>query len=225
MRRALLSAGDRLAAQGRLQHREDIFEATTAELQSLLGAGPGAPTAVDLATRTADRVRSALVRPPARLGDAEEPPPDEPLQGALGIVNGAFMLAMSVEDVATPAAIPAEPRSRVIEGLTASRGSYEGRACVVREPGDFSAIRQGDILVAPFTTPAYNVVLPLLGAVVTDKGGVLSHAAIVAREYGIPAVVATGNATASLKTGDRLRVDGEHGTVEVLVAAVAGHTA
>jgi pyruvate,water dikinase len=84
---------------------------------------------------------------------------------------------------------------------------------VVTTTADFSRLVQGDVLIAPTTTPAYNVVLPLLSAVVTDTGGVLSHAAIVAREYGIPAVVATGTATTSIKDGAVVTVDGTRGIV------------
>jgi rifampicin phosphotransferase len=92
----------------------------------------------------------------------------------------------------------------------------EGRACVVAGPEDFSKLQPGDILVAPFTTTAYNVILPILAGVVTDKGGILSHAAIVAREYAMPAVVNTGDATSRIMDGARLRIDGATGIVEIL---------
>ena len=101
-------------------------------------------------------------------------------------------------------------------GVGASPGVYVGRARVISGPGDFERLEPGDVLVAAFTTPAYNVVLPLLGAVVTDRGGMLSHPAIVAREFGIPAVVGTGSATATIADGARVRVDGTLGTVTVL---------
>ena len=120
------------------------------------------------------------------------------------------MLAMSVEYPA-PVEDISEDDGRTLKGLAASRGSYEGRACVIQGPDDFAKLRRGDILVAPFTTTAYNVVLPLIGGVVTDKGGVLSHAAIVAREYGIPAVVNTGNATTIIVDGSQIKVDGTAG--------------
>ena len=77
-------------------------------------------------------------------------------------------------------------------------------------------LRQGDVLVTRNTGPAFNVVLPLLGAIVTDRGGQLSHAAIVAREYGIPAVVGTREATSKFPEGSRLRVNGDEGIVELL---------
>ncbi len=77
-------------------------------------------------------------------------------------------------------------------------------------------MRQGDILVTRSTSPYFNVLLPLLGGIVTDHGGALSHAAIVSREYGIPGVVGTKIATKKIKDGDRLRLDGNTGEVHVL---------
>jgi pyruvate,water dikinase len=102
-----------------------------------------------------------------------------------------------------------------LAGIAASPGVYRGQARVVTTPADFGRLVQGDVLVAIMTTPAYNVLLPLLGAVVTDTGGVLSHAAIVAREYHIPAVVATGAATTTIPDGSVVTVDGDRGTVTI----------
>ncbi len=84
-----------------------------------------------------------------------------------------------------------------LRGLAASGGVYEGPARRVSGPADFDRIKHGDVLVTEATTEAFNVLLPLLGAIVTDSGGLLSHSAIVAREYGIPGVVGTRNATAA----------------------------
>ena len=92
-------------------------------------------------------------------------------------------------------------------------------ALVWSEPddeADFGRIQRGDILVTRATSPYFNLVLPLLGAIVTDRGGQLCHAAIVAREYGIPAVVGTREATRLVRDGARLRVDGTRGEVTVL---------
>jgi pyruvate,water dikinase len=95
-------------------------------------------------------------------------------------------------------------------------GVYEGPARIISGPQDFNRLQQGDVLVTRNTGPAFNVVLPLLGAIVTDLGGQLSHAAIVAREYGIPAVVGTREATKIFTDGARVRVDGDLGVVELL---------
>jgi pyruvate,water dikinase len=80
----------------------------------------------------------------------------------------------------------------------------------------FELIEAGDILIATMTTPAYNVVVPLIGAVVTDTGGMLCHAAIVAREFAIPAVVGVGTATTDIPDGANIRVDGNEGTITLL---------
>ena len=103
-----------------------------------------------------------------------------------------------------------------ITGKPVSPGVYEGVARVIGRPADFDRLNQGDVLVTSSTSAAFNVVLPLIGAIVTDRGGQLSHAAIVAREYGLPAVVGTLKATSVIPDGARVRVDGGSGRVDVL---------
>ena len=97
-----------------------------------------------------------------------------------------------------------------------SPGVYEGTARVIRGTSEFGRIEPGDVLVTNSTTTAFNIVLPLLGAIVTDRGGLLSHAAIVAREFGIPGVVGCTDATAVLPDGALVRVDGTAGEVQVI---------
>jgi pyruvate,water dikinase len=103
-----------------------------------------------------------------------------------------------------------------LRGLGASGGVYEGPARRVSGPAEFDRIMQGDVLVTECTTEAFNILLPLLGALVTDSGGLLSHPAIVAREYGIPGVVGTRDATDRIADGVRVCVDGDAGEVMVL---------
>jgi len=105
---------------------------------------------------------------------------------------------------------------RTLRGLAASRGVYEGPARLISSPTEFDRIVQGDVLVTESTSEAFNILLPLLGAIVTDSGGLLSHSAIVAREYGIPGVVGTREATKRIADGARVRVDGNAGEVRVL---------
>jgi pyruvate,water dikinase len=105
--------------------------------------------------------------------------------------------------------------SRLV-GMAASPGVVEGKARVIRSPDELDQILDGEILVAPVTAPSWAPVFSKISATVTDIGGMMSHAAIVCREYGLPAVTATGSASAVIKTGQRLRVDGGAGTVEVL---------
>ena len=104
----------------------------------------------------------------------------------------------------------------MLRGLAASTGVYEGTARLIEGPGEFGRIVQGDVLVTVSTSEAFNILLPLLGAIVTDSGGLLSHSAIVAREYGIPGVVGTREATGRIADGTRVRVDGNAGEVTVL---------
>jgi pyruvate,water dikinase len=110
----------------------------------------------------------------------------------------------------------AEHEEHLLRGLAASRGVYEGPARRVSGPAEFGRIVQGDVLVTESTSEAFNILLPLLGAIVTDNGGLLSHSAIVAREYGIPGVVGTRDATDLIADGTRVRVDGDAGEVAVL---------
>jgi pyruvate,water dikinase len=103
-----------------------------------------------------------------------------------------------------------------LHGIAASKGVYEGFARRVSRPSEFDRIIKGDVLVTESTTEAFNILLPLLGGMVTDNGGLLSHAAIVSREYGIPGVVGTRDATGRIADGMRVRVDGDAGEVTVL---------
>jgi phosphoenolpyruvate synthase/pyruvate phosphate dikinase len=97
------------------------------------------------------------------------------------------------------------------QGFGVSPGVYEGPARVIRTIQELPDVQQGEILVTPSTGPTFNVILPLIGALVTERGGALSHAAIVAREYGLPGIVGCPGATAAIRTGMRIRVDGAAG--------------
>ncbi|MEY4423671.1 MAG: hypothetical protein RLZZ258_774 [Actinomycetota bacterium] len=103
-----------------------------------------------------------------------------------------------------------------LKGMAASPGVVEGFARVITGPDQLDQLQQGEILVAPVTSPSWGPVFGKITATVTDIGGMMSHAAIVCREYGLPAVTGTGSASTKIKTGMRLRVDGSNGTVEIL---------
>ena len=107
----------------------------------------------------------------------------------------------------------------VLKGIGGAAGVAEGIARVIGAPADFDQVRPGDILVCQLTNPAWVVLFTKVAAVVTDTGGIAAHPAVLAREFGIPAVVGTSVATAHIKSGDRLRVDGNAGTVEILARA------
>ena len=104
----------------------------------------------------------------------------------------------------------------VLHGTGASAGQVTATARVLAGPADFGRMRPGDVLVASITTPAWTSLFTMASAVVTDVGGPLSHSSIVAREYGIPAVLGTGVATRRIPDGARVRVDGDAGTVTLL---------
>jgi pyruvate,water dikinase len=103
-----------------------------------------------------------------------------------------------------------------LTGFAGSGGVVEGTARVILDVRDIGKLEEGEILVAPVTSPSWTPVFGKVAAAVSDIGGIMSHAAIVAREYGMPAVVGTGSATARIKTGDRVRVDGDNGVVTIL---------
>jgi rifampicin phosphotransferase len=104
--------------------------------------------------------------------------------------------------------------SRLI-GVAGSAGCYRGPARVIMGERDFGKIRAGDVMVCPYTSPVWSVIFPSVGALVTDTGGILAHAALIAREYGVPAVLATGHGTEMLRDGQMLTVDGTAGIVTI----------
>jgi len=103
-----------------------------------------------------------------------------------------------------------------LSGFAASPGVAEGPARVILSADGIAEIQEGEILVAPLTAPSWAPVFGKIAATVTDVGGIMSHAAIVCREYGLPAVTGTAFGTRTIKTGQRLRVDGSTGTVTVI---------
>jgi pyruvate,water dikinase len=103
-----------------------------------------------------------------------------------------------------------------LKGFPASSGSVEGLARVIRSPEQLNELQEGDILVASTTSPSWTPIFHKIGAAITDVGGIMCHAAIVCREYGLPAVVGTGLASSTIKTGQKLRVDGDKGLITLL---------
>jgi len=216
MRRAALEAGRRAAERGLIADPVLIIDASIDEMCALVTGGAGAvgvPTNDDLAARAEFRRTHTAKDAPPFIGDAPQPPPDPSglppaprrLMTAMGIALGMLFGSSEAEhDVDT------------LRGLAASPGVYEGPARLIAGPAEFGRIQQGDVLVTPSTTEAFNILLPLLGAIVTDNGGLLSHSAIVAREYGIPGVVGTREGTERITDGTMVRVDGTAGEVSVL---------
>ena len=117
-----------------------------------------------------------------------------------------------------------EQTGDVIKGLGGSAGQVTAPARVLAGPQEFSQMEPGEVLVASITTPAWTSLFAMASGVVTDIGGPLSHSSIVAREYGIPAVLGTAVATRRIASGERIRVDGDAGTVTLLDQQAAGAT-
>jgi len=103
-----------------------------------------------------------------------------------------------------------------IVGVPGSPGRHTGTVRLVRDESEFPRLMPGDVLVCPITTPTWSILFAHAGAVVTDGGGVLSYAAVIARENGIPAVLGTGDGTRRLRDGQKVTVDGNTGLVQVL---------
>jgi rifampicin phosphotransferase len=211
-RRAILAAGARLAEEGRIDEPTHLVEADYDEMRALIRDLDG-PSASELARRAGERSTLRASDAPPFLGQPPEPPP--PLDGlppaparlmrALGTaIDGLFRGADASGEVA------------VVRGIGASPGVYTGIARLISSSSEFDRLRRGDVLVTATTTESFNIVLPLLGAIVTDSGGLLSHAAIVSREYGIPGVVGCRDATARIADGAKVRVDGTSGEVTVI---------
>ncbi len=128
--------------------------------------------------------------------------------------NEKFPLAIKVWEASK--ALVFEATGDVLTGVSGSTGIAVGKACIIRSPQEFYKMQKGDILVCHFTDPEWTPLFKLAGAVVADTGAALSHAAIVAREFNIPAVLGVGFATAKFKDGDTIQVDGDKGTVRGL---------
>ncbi len=146
-------------------------------------------------------------RPPPGLGPV--PPITDPfLEQLWGITKERIESWLEVK--------PEVGVVKELKGFAGAPGVVEGVAKVIKSPDELHLVEHGDILVAPLTDPSWTSVFPKVRGIVTNVGGIMSHAAIVGREYGIPVVVGTGTATDVIKTGQRIRVDGTKGVVSIL---------
>jgi pyruvate,water dikinase len=212
MRRAALAAGRRVATRGRIATPQQMLGASLEEMCALV-TGSGGPSAEELAKRAQYRATYTAKDVPPFLGPPAPPPPDP---SALPPAVRRLMRATHIALDHVFGSSQAQHEEKVLYGLAASKGVYEGPARRVSGPSEFGRIAKGDVLVTESTTEAFNILLPLLGGIVTDNGGLLSHAAIVSREYGIPGVVGTREATERIADGVLVRVDGDAGEVTVL---------
>jgi phosphoenolpyruvate synthase/pyruvate phosphate dikinase len=153
---------------------------------------------------------------PATYGkDPGPPPPLDALPAEARFTMTALLWYIGRVFEAAASSRAQQAGTEVLGGIAASPGRYTGPVRVVNDEFDFGKLRPGDVLVCPITSPVWSVLFPSVGALVTDTGGLLSHPAIIAREHGVPAVAATGNATALLRDDQVVTVDGTTGQVEV----------
>jgi pyruvate,water dikinase len=210
VRRALLEVGRRLAGAGTIHEGDDVFFLTLAEARGAL-ARNGNLTGL-VGTRRAEWAWAQAHPGPASYGPPPEPPDFSGLPPAAAFVHEAT--GWVIDRILAPAAHGLRQDGSTIEGIAASSGRYTGPARIVLHEGEFGKVQPGDVLVCPGTSPAWSPVFASIGALVTDTGGILSHAAIIAREFAIPTVVATGNATELFADGQTIIVDGDAGRVE-----------
>ena len=215
LRRAVLEAGRRVAAQGRIKSSEHLLDATSEEILGLLtsGARGKAVSAEELERRHHFRESVSVEDAPQFVNGTPSPPP--PLEW-FPEQTRRTMRAMNVAMSHIFGAEQKESEGKIVRGIAVSSGQYEGRARVIDKVEDISQLEQGEVLVTRATSTSFNYVLPRVGAIVTDRGGLMSHAAIVAREYGLPAVVGCQVATRNIPNGAMVRVDADKGEVVVL---------
>lgn len=212
LRYALLEAGRRAVRAGRIPAAELTFELTSDEVVPFV-LDRGAPDGATLQARADERQANAALTPPPVLGPAEVSPPldvlTSPHQRFVGAVQSVLAhLGMAAGDQ--------RPRGR-LEGAGVGAAPYRGVARVAHSPEEaLDTMSPGDVLVVRFTTPAYNTVLALAGAVITTEGALLSHAAVMARELGLPAVIGAEGALDEIPNGAEVEVDPAAGTVKIL---------
>ena len=212
LRRAALETGRRLVANGQIAERQDVFFLELEEAVELLVSGAPAHEVVD--RRKGERAWILAHPGPASYGKPIPPPPLDALP-PLARRSMEMFLWYTDRLMGSPAS-PGSTDTDTVRGVAAARGRYTGRARIVLAESEFDRVEPGDVLVCPVTSPVWSVLFTRIGALVTNAGGTLSHPAIIAREYGIPAVVDTRNATTTITDGQIVLVDGDLGTVTVL---------
>ena len=210
--------GDLLVKCKLLKDREDIFQLNRSEVEDALldamlaWAAGSEPVGAAHLQPLVERRRDILAKfaewdAPIAIGPMPEHLEDPAVQMLWGITSETLDLWSLPPD---------QVSENELHGFAASPGVVEGIARVLKNVNDIGQVREGDILVSTVTTPSWGPVFPKIKAAVSDIGGTMSHAAIVAREYGMPAVVGTGRATKRIMTGQKIRVDGDNGIVTIL---------
>jgi pyruvate,water dikinase len=199
LRRLAQELGQRLVETGSLLAAEDMFFLETSEIEAAIMA------------RVAGQARPELARSACERRDLREarkrlhPPPVVPA-GYKARFGPFDMSGMETQRRSVP-------EGTTLAGFAVSPGRVSAPASVIRAPEDFSRMEPGTILVCPTTTPAWTPLFSQASGLVTDVGGILAHGSIVAREFGIPAVLGTGEASQRIRHGQRITVDGDQGLV------------
>ncbi len=206
LRQVLLECGRRLTATGTLEQPDDVFFLTLDELRESAVGLPRHNRRRLVAGRRAEMEYFRTITPPAALGT---PASDLPLETPDSRAGAKYF----GEGPQT------SPEPQELRGAGASSGVARGPARVLRSLDEAGRLHAGDVLVTATTTPPWTPLFARVAALITDTGGILSHAAVVAREYRLPAVVGTGNATTSIKDGQIVEVDGSTGTIRIVSPA------
>jgi len=209
-RHSFLGIGKRLVQAGTIDRPDDIFFLNPDEVEMVM-LGPEFHKLQYIANRRRQKwEKLRIVPPPPVFTDRAN------MEEAIGmdLVAAAEPIIMHVAGLETP--LPRPELKADIRGISSSPGVAEGVARVIMSYEQLAEVQQDEILVCPFTNPPWTPIFSLVKAVVTDRGGLLSHAAIHGREYGIPAIVNTFVATSTIKTGQRIRVDATNGAIYIL---------
>jgi phosphohistidine swiveling domain-containing protein len=208
VRLVLIALGEKLVEMGVLDRPDDVIMFHYNELRAFIGDPTGIDGRAIVATARARRVEAEKVRPRDWVGTATETQLAFPYLNLWGFPEKFNRSKEGQQDA--------------VEGISGSPGMVEGVARVVMSEAEFDSLQEGEILVCEMTNPAWQVLYGKIIAVVTDAGGTASHPAVLAREYGIPAVVGTSTGTTRIKTGDRIQVDArdpKKGVVTIVTAA------
>lgn len=212
VRRAAREVGRRLVAAGLLDRVDEVFLLRPDHLRTALRER--LDCRAEARRRARERAQALADPGPPAYGTPPGPPPSmSALPPAVRLANEAF--AWTVEHVFGAPGGSEGGAEAAVTGVGASAGTYTGPARVIRGQDEFDRLRAGDVLVCPATSPTWSMLFASMGALVADAGGMLSHQAIIAREYGIPAVVGTGDGTSRLHDGQIVTVDGTTGVVRV----------
>jgi pyruvate,water dikinase len=210
--------GGLLAAHGFFSDAEDVFQLTHFELESVIidlmtSWSAGSPPRGPSHWRKTVAERRAAIQMWARH---DTPPALGPVPDVIDDPAIVMLWGITRESLDRWLQSGSDATSNEIRGFAASSGVVEGPARIIKSSEDIGRLRHGDILVCQITNPTWAPIFQKISGAVSDIGGSMSHAAIVAREFGLPAVVGTGTATSRIKDGQRIRVDGGRGVVTIL---------